>query len=76
MFGFEKIEFEGNVVNVFYDYNLKKMVFDLLQKLWFKILKVGFLCVKYKDKIRDLFKVINMYIFVLIYIFCIDFFYR
>lgn len=76
MFGFEKIEFEGNVINVFYDYNLKKMVFDLLQKLWFKILKVGFLYVKYKDKIRDLFKVINMYIFVLIYIFCIDFFYR
>lgn len=76
MFGFEKIEFEGNVVNVFYDYNLIKMVLDLLQKLWFKILKVGFLYVKYEDKVRDLFKVINMYIFVLVYIFCIDFFYR
>lgn len=52
MSGFEKIEFEGDAVNVFYDHNLKKMALDLLQKLWFKISKAGFLYAKHKLKTR------------------------
>lgn len=71
MSGFEKIEFEGNAINVFYDHNLKKMALDLLQ-IELKISKAGFLYAKHKDKIRDLSKATNMHTFVSIHILCTD----
>lgn len=72
MSGFEKIEFEGNAVNVSYDHNLTKMALDLLQKLWFKISKAGFLYAKHEDKVRDLSKATNMHTFVSVHILCTD----